>query len=419
MQHTRARDIVTPGTNFQLQDIWLKGAYVVAGIHILFAFILIGVPGLSSFAAPWVFVILAWIAWGVAAKVVRIPVVLALPTGFIAFLYFMTLFDTEFPVIYAGKIFTIWVGGIAFATLVANGVRIKHVFEAFLVVALLNIIAIWLGYDGLQQNTTDIGDVTNLEEAELPRFSGLAGHPNLLSSIALLPLFLVLLHDDIVSIGKYLILLVGAALIVYYTGSRNALVLTAAFAVLTPLFCMQGTRPRILMLCISLPILIGGTIVLKSDTLTNMVAKSPAGAITIVKRLIAQRDGVEESSIARKQYQRIFFQHFSDAPVLGHGSEHFAKLSPHSHHAHNNYLELLINHGAIGLIAYYLLYLGVLYLSRRQDLFTRLKLAAVICVLIVADTWDVHYMSRIAVLLLCISLVVASEKSRIDALAGR
>jgi O-antigen ligase len=405
--------MATNSFTLDLQQIWLKGAYVITGVYLLFAFALIGVPGLSQFAAPICFVLVAWIAWGVIAGFVTLPKVLLFPALFYGFLVLVTAFDRVFPYIYLGKIFTIWVGAMALAVLVANGVKLRHVFDAFMVILLLNLIAIWVGYDGQQRNVLE---ELNMQEVDLPRYSGLAGQQNTLSTMALFPMFLLLLRGQLISFPKFLILTIAGLLITYYTGSRNALVLTAAFSVLGAVFLLYGNRLRIGVLVLSLPLLIGWTLVVKSNTLRTSVEMSSAGQVTVIKRMIDQSDGVEESAISRENYVKMLWQQFPDAPIFGHGSEYFEKINPHQTYSHNNYVELLVNHGAVGFLIFYLMYARILKAAPGTSLFERLRVASVVTVLLVADTWDVHYMNRVAALVICLALIVVSREIRSSAM---
>ena len=110
------------------------------------------------------------------------------------------------------------------------------------------------------------------------------------------------------------------------------------------------------------------------------------------------------------------FQYFPEHPILGHGSEAFEGLSPWDTHSHTNYVELLVNHGLVGFFIYYLMMVRILAGYKGMPVFERLRLASLVVVLLLADTWDINYMSRVVAAVLCLTLIVAAREIRPAAL---
>lgn len=394
--------------------IWLKGAYVLSALFMVFAFVFIGVPSLSRYAAVVCVAMIAWIGWGVYGGTAAIPKVLALPFICFAFLEFACLFEPEFPIQYSGRLFTVWTGGMGLAVLVANGVRLRYVSGAFFLIACLNIVAILVGYDGFERNV--VGE-QNLAEHDTPRYSGLAGQSNVLSSLALIPLFLLLLQDRKVSLEEFVLLVLMATLITGYTGSRNALLLTILFIVLAAVFLLSQNRHRAWVLGIGIGLSLGWAIISLSPSLRTLIEFSPLGSLTIVKRIIGMSDGIDMSAIARSQAWEVFGKHYFDHPFFGHGPEAFETLTPYGNHAHNNFLELALNSGIFASLLYYSMYFRMVLASAFSSQVERLRLGSVVAVLLLADTWDVNYLSRVVVAVLCISLIVASREFKPEVLS--
>ena len=387
--------------------IWLKGAYVMAALFLVFAFLLIGIPSLAGFASLVCLLMLGWIAFGKFANVVVLPSALLIPAVCFVWLELACLFDAEYPLQYAGGLFTGWVGALCLAILVANGVKLRYVIDAFFVIACANIVAILLGYDGLERHV--IGDQV-VGETTIFRRSGLAGQSNLLASLALLPLFLMVLRGKVISVERFVLILLMAVLITGYTASRNAVVMLIMFLGLSAVFLLGNNKLRVTLLIIAA---VGAVLFLaasNSMSFRNLLEGSFLGNFGVVKRIINMGDGIDESALERAGVWTVFWQYYFENPFLGRGTGAFIKLTPGEIYAHNNFLELAMNNGIVAILLYYAMHVRIAIGSALADPIEKLRLISLMLVFVIADTWDVAYTGRVALTCLCLTLVVSARQ---------
>lgn len=110
---------------------------------------------------------------------------------------------------------------------------------------------------------------------------------------------------------------------------------------------------------------------------------------------IGSSQGPEEASLAiRLDMAGIALNLFADRPIAGWGLHQYQYLSGWAAYSHSNYLEILVNHGIVGLLLYYSLYLALFrrYLQRRgswpdSDRFV------FVCLCLTSLMWDVAAVS--------------------------
>lgn len=397
-------------------NFWLVIAVLLSVGYIAFALVLIGVPGLARGGAVFAVISLFWMIAGLAARQITFPPVLFLPLAFYIYTLLSGFFLSPYPTEYMGQMTTIWVGGIVLAVFVANGVSINLIIAGFVVLFAANMAAIAMGYDGHLINVRDY-DVSSLQSIEIQRYSGLAGQSNLLISLVFTLPFLLFLRRKKPGFLVYVAVIIGAIATTILSGSRSAVALTAFFAVSGAVFLIVNNQLRNLSIAAGLVgVIIVGVFITSPDA-ASRVEHSRYGRLVIVKRVLSVIDGEDQSAEVRKEFATEFWPYFSQQPIVGHGPNAFSDVTGAGTYAHNNFAEIAVNWGLVGLLLYYSMYLATLF-GISQSFHYRLPMIATLIFLVLADRWFVIYLDRAMVLCLCL-LLVKSHASPVSGRSGR
>ena len=110
----------------------------------------------------------------------------------------------------------------------------------------------------------------------------------------------------------------------------------------------------------------------------------------------------DESVAIRQNLVEVGLDLFKEHPVLGHGLGAFGRVSGYGMFAHNNYVEVAINGGIVGLLLYYAVHFGVW----RKCQQTRPELAwaasVTIATMLLCDLANVTYYDRMTALMLAV-----------------
>ena len=113
----------------------------------------------------------------------------------------------------------------------------------------------------------------------------------------------------------------------------------------------------------------------------------------LIEYTIDQSSEVEGGTIIREQMVAKGLELWRESPVFGHGLDAFASIGGFGVYAHNNYVEMLCNHGVFGFVFYYGFYLYMLYklLKRKENDIMRQFLIGFILCLFVYDFGAISY----------------------------
>ena len=198
--------------------------------------------------------------------------------------------------------------------------------------------------------------------------------------------------------------------IILLSGSRRALLVLAIFVLLYfALLTKIGFVKKILIVGI---VLGGAGLLVFSGPFYNYIGVRIVEMFNILQgdshgdnsRLILILDGLEW---------------FKDKPVFGHGINCFRELSNQTYefagknfYAHNNYVELLVDVGVIGLLLYYLPLFGLLFRAGQIKNSAAFLSITLCCVALFSDLTNVGYYMFDTQLLLLLSFLLVSRGGR-------
>jgi len=132
--------------------------------------------------------------------------------------------------------------------------------------------------------------------------------------------------------------------------------------------------------------------------------------------------GTSESSIlSREQMIKFGFKMFKEKPILGYGINNYKILYENAFgrrtYSHNNYIELLVGVGIIGLISYYLMYFKIIFelvkmKSKSLKNYSYLFLSLLISILIIGYSSVYYYMKHFYIILAMSSILINIYKKK-------
>jgi O-antigen ligase len=133
----------------------------------------------------------------------------------------------------------------------------------------------------------------------------------------------------------------------------------------------------------------------------------------LIEYTIGQSSEVEGGTIIREQMIAKGLELWRESPVFGHGLDAFASIGGFGVYAHNNYVEMLCNHGIFGFVFYYGFYLYMLYklLKRKENDIMRQFLIGFILCLFVYDFGAISYDTLVTQFFLIFASVYMSFRS--------
>jgi len=383
--------------------LWLGGAALLVLGYLLFGLTLQGVQGLSRGGFVFAAAGLLWAVVGLVTRQASFPPILALPLAFFVYTAVTGLQLSTYPLEYILQLFTVWMGAVSIALFLANGVSINVVFLGLVVLCAANFTAVALGFDTYKVNVQDF-DAESLDGAEILRHSGLAGQTNKLVGLLFTLPFAVFLLRRRLGLVVYVVLVGLCLTTAVVTGSRTTLAFTTLFVLSGAVWLIGSGIARMLLLAAGL----AGALILAdffgSDQALSRIENSSLGELVLVKRALRAVDGDDSSAETRAAFATDFWPYFNEQPFIGYGPERFGEITGADTYAHNNFVEIAINGGLVGLLLYYAMY-GAIGLGIVSSLPRALPLLAPLAFLIVADGAFVTMLARGMVLLLCLCLV--------------
>jgi len=132
--------------------------------------------------------------------------------------------------------------------------------------------------------------------------------------------------------------------------------------------------------------------------------------------------GTSESSIlSREQMIKFGFKMFKEKPILGYGINNYKILYENAFgrrtYSHNNYIELLVGVGIIGLISYYLMYFKIIFelvkmKSKSLKNYSYLFLSLLISILIISYSSVYYYEKHFYIILAMSSILINLYKRK-------
>lgn len=389
--------------------LWLAGGAALTVAYVVCALVLVGVPGFSRLGVLAAGAAALWLVVGLVSRQATFPPVLLLPLGFYAFCVVTGLGLDAYPSEYIGTLTTVWIGAIAIAAFVANGVSINLLIGGFALVCVANLAAIAVGYDGYRINVQDYS-ADSLEGVEIHRYTGLAGQANLLVALTFVLPFVVFLPRRKIGTVAYLILFAGCVGFTLLTGSRSAIAFTLLFAVGGALFLLGSSMTRTVAIGIGLLGTVLFLVFISQPGALSRVERSRIGQFTVVERTISGLEGDDNSAEVRDELATEFWPQFSQRPLLGYGPNQFQQVSGEGLYAHNNFAEIAIDGGIVGLVLYYAMY-GFAFMAIIGAGAGRMPAIVTLVFLVAADNWFVTMVERPLVLLLCLTLVMTVQSA--------
>ncbi|HAU65921.1 TPA: hypothetical protein DCW61_01095 [Candidatus Uhrbacteria bacterium] len=189
------------------------------------------------------------------------------------------------------------------------------------------------------------------------------------------------------------------AFFLIFTGSRSSILIY----LLMILWLISKVLVKKKLILISLPI-----IVLLIFSFYFFFTKIPIVYSVIGNRIesfmgLLSGDTVDSSTISRLNLLKNGILFFAEKPLLGYGIGNYIELVSIGLYSHNNYLELLVGGGGVGLIIYYSLYLSLFSHMKKQRKMTDYSIVLfLIFSLLYFDLISVSYYSEISSLILTI-----------------
>ncbi len=184
-----------------------------------------------------------------------------------------------------------------------------------------------------------------------------------LGILSTLCLYKASMNKNLVYKGSYALQIVFALL----TGSKKALML-----IFMGLAFLASTRKKLRIHQYVLAIaLIAGTyyLIMNNSYLYPIIGQR----VVNFSEEVGFSEGVskDESTAERIEMTHSGWQIFGENPLFGHGRGYFAATSGFGTYSHNNYIELLVSYGIVGLLLYYGMFIyvlaGLLFKLRHND----------------------------------------------------
>jgi O-antigen ligase len=209
--------------------------------------------------------------------------------------------------------------------------------------------------------------------------------------------------------------------ILYLSGSRKGIVISAvsSAAFIAYMIWLQPPRRRIIM---SLPLLAALSLIL------YWVYQSPKfNRLADIANILDGGNIVDTGVIIRGQLLEDGIHLWLQRPFTGWGLDQFTAVSGWGMYAHDNYVELLANHGAIGLALYLMVFVSLMVslarsFLRSRDPRTSAETFWAMTVVVMMLVWDlaaVSYYGRLGWTMLSVLIAVSvTARTRLESVAG-
>jgi O-antigen ligase len=197
------------------------------------------------------------------------------------------------------------------------------------------------------------------------RIGSFLGNPNLFSMILVVGI-LYALHNIISEKGKpskliitlnYFVIVTFGISIVYFTGSRKGIVFLTFFLLFLLAYYFKQAR-------LFHKLLILGSTPFLFLLLFNLLSRSPHFRRIENLYFFLQGGAVTEGSIeTRRAMLSRAAELWQQKPFLGWGIDQYRAVSGFGTYSHNNFSEIIVNNGILGLIIYYSIFVVIVFSS--------------------------------------------------------
>jgi O-antigen ligase len=362
-----------------------------------------GVPGVARSASVLALVLIALLLIGGTKGWLTCPRYIWLPIPFVAFSALSLLWGETEQAVELPPLFTVWAGSFAVAVALSNRMGWRSLEYGLILAVGANLIAWHFGVD-MHEVLHDWASVDYLDDGRVViRSTGLIGNANEYALGMIGPALLVWAHPEAFSRMSRWMLSGVALFAAQRSGSRLGLILLCGLLVLIAVRIVRHRNGRLAIL--SLLAVVGYFAFVWDDRLTL------ADGFTPLYRLLEALTGRESSFSTRADLIWVGWSLFLQSPVMGHGYASFARVSNSGLYAHNNWIELAVNGGMVGLALYYGVHVSILRAARRLRGDKCLAVSLLIFLLAGADCAMVSYTSRMVVLTLATLCVLAFPAS--------
>lgn len=125
--------------------------------------------------------------------------------------------------------------------------------------------------------------------------------------------------------------------------------------------------------------------------------------------------GLDRQGSTAERLRLIYFglEHFTEAPILGHGVDNYRNYYPNGQYAHNNFIEVLFDLGLIGIVMFYAMYFIVIRsVFKIKDIHLKIIILIVLINAVMIDMARVSYDDKLTIYLLAFFSVLAEQNSR-------
>jgi O-antigen ligase len=298
-----------------------------------------------------------------------------------------------------------WVGASSVAVAIRTTACVRSVLYAMALASVVNAIAILMDVNVYVYLDSSVSFSAELFAQS--RATGLIGNPNILSFNAIILVFCLAAWDRQASPWIWVVSLSCAALAVYQTGSRKAVILALVFLALlaTRVWRHRNRNPITFLMLVGI-FASGGVLIAQNYSL--FVADFSA-----LQRTLRDFDGDGESLSLRLELLTASWALILESPIWGHGFDMARRLSGLGLYMHNNALELLVNGGLILFTVYYAMYLRIFrYLVRikSNESFDRAAMLFLIFAVLIADLATVTYTTKSVSIAILTSMSILSAQ---------
>lgn len=202
--------------------------------------------------------------------------------------------------------------------------------------------------------------------------------------------------------------IISSMYVIFLTVSKKGILLGSVFFILYLFISLRKVKN---IFRITLMVVIGIVSIIYFVDINDLISSYD----NIIKRFTALSAGLESndrfgSTAQRKYFIETGWVYFTDKPLFGYGTGGFAAME--GTYAHNNYIEVMVNTGIIGLLTYYSMHIYLIYKSfklPKSDL--KYILMFFMLTITVMDIAVVSYYSKFDILVLLFVSILIHEQN--------
>ncbi len=202
--------------------------------------------------------------------------------------------------------------------------------------------------------------------------------------------------------------MISSTYVIFLTVSKKGIIFGSAFFMLYLFISLRKVKN---IFRITIMVIVGIAIVVYFVDINDLISSYD----NIIKRFAALSTDLARNDRFGSTAERMYFiekgwMYFTDRPLLGYGTGGFAAMEGGTY-AHNNYIEVVVSTGIIGLLAYYSMHVYLIYKSFKLPK-SNLKYILMFFVLIIMmmDIAVVSYYSKFYLLVLLFVSILIQEQ---------